>query len=188
MIRAGVTLACSLVVVFTSGLAQAQAPSFKLDPTHTSIIFGISHLGYSYTYGRFNVIDGEFTLDGESSTFSFSMDANSIDTGNEKRDEHLRGVDFFNVNQFPKMEFKSTKVELTDDGMNVTGNMTMHGETAEIVIPFKLLKEGDTPFGDYRAGFSTQFNLKRSEFGMTNMLQGIGDDVAITFSFEGVRQ
>lgn len=180
------------LVTWTTGQATwAQAARFKLDPTHTAIIFGVSHLGMSHTYGRFNTIVGEFTYDAnkpESSTFKVEIDANSIDSGNEKRDEHLRGPDFFNVKQFPKIEFVSTRVEPTAEGLNVFGKLTMHGETKEVMIPFQKVGEGDTPFRDYRIGFSTQLTVQRSQFGMTGMLQGIGDDVALTISFEGIRQ
>ncbi len=192
MVRYFQSLAVVCCVALSWGnVVEGQGAKFKLDPTHTSVIFGVSHLSLSYTYGRFNTVDGEFTFDGanpETATFRFEIDANTIDTNNAKRDEHLRGADFFNVKQFPKLEFVSSRVEKTEEGVNVFGKMTMHGETQEIMIPFKKLGEGDSPFGDYRVGFYTQFNLQRSKFGMNNMLQGIGDEIAITFSFEGIRQ
>ncbi len=181
----------ALLTLTSATSAFAQSANYKLDETHTAVIFSISHIKMSYTYGRFNQVSGNLKFDSENvgaSVFQFSMDADSVDSNNEKRDEHLKGADFFNVKQFPKIEFSSTSVEKTEDGINVTGNLTMHGETKEIVIPFKILGQGESPFGDYRIGLFTQFTVKRSDFGMSNMLQAIGDDVAISFSFEGVRE
>lgn len=170
----------------------ATAADFKIDPSHTSVVFGVSHLGYSYTYGRFNKVAGSFSLEPEGGSFAMTIDASSIDTNDAKRDEHLRGPDFFNAAQFPAITFKSEKVQVkkTDAGemYSVTGNLTMHGETRPVTLELRKLGEGDTPFGDYRAGFLSQATLKRSDFGMKNMLPAIGDEVLITISFEGIRQ
>ncbi len=165
-----------------------RADNFVLDPTHTSIIFSISHLGYSFTYGRFNTCSGLFSLDGGNSQFSFSIDAGSLDTNDLKRDEHLRGADFFNVNQFPTITFQSTAVAVEGDVYNITGNLSMHGVTRQVTIPMKKLGEGPGPGGGYHSGFMTQFQIKRSDFGMTGMVGPIGDEVALSVSFEGIRQ
>jgi polyisoprenoid-binding protein YceI len=182
---------CGVAILLFVGspVCFGQSANYTIDNSHTSVIFGVNHLGMSVCYGRFRKVEGQFTLDlsGENK-FGVSIDANSVDTNDEKRDEHLRTPDFFNVKQFPKIEFVSTKVEAIEKGFNVTGKLTMHGETREIMIPLEKLGEGKTPFGDYRAGFLSQFVLKRSDYEMKNMLQGIGDEITITLSFEGVRQ
>ncbi|HEX6964063.1 MAG TPA: YceI family protein [Lacipirellula sp.] len=171
------------------------ADEFAVDNSHTSVIFGVSHLGYSFTYGRFNKVSGAFTLDPagpEASTFQLAIDASSIDTNDAKRDEHLRGPDFFDAGQFPAITFKSTKVEgkRTDAGMTllVTGDLTMHGVTKPVTLELQKLGEGPGPGGGFRTGFNCQAKLKRSDFGMTNMIPSVGDEVAITISFEGVRK
>jgi polyisoprenoid-binding protein YceI len=191
------TLALSLaatmsLVVFARPL---RADEFQIDNSHTSVIFGVSHLGYSFTYGRFNKVSGAFTLDPkgpEASTFQVAIDASSVDTNDAKRDEHLRGPDFFNAGEFPVISFKSTKVEgkRTESGITllVTGDLTMHGQTRPVTLELQKLGEGPGPGGGFRTGFNCQTKLKRSDFGMTGMVPNIGDEVAITISFEGVRK
>lgn len=183
----------TLLATATAGVAQAE--TFVLDNSHTSVIFGVKHLEYSYTYGRFNKVSGGFNLDRSNpaaSSFRIGIDASSIDTNDVKRDEHLRGPDFFNVKQFQTISFvtKSIKVEKTKEGemYNMTGTLTIHGVPREVTLPVKKLGEGKGPYGKYRCGFFCQTKLKRSEFGMTNMIPNIGDEIAITVSFEGIRQ
>ncbi len=188
---------CTLLVAAAAlaPAARAAADNYALDASHTSIIFGVSHLGYSYTYGRFNKLTGSFVIDAANpaaSNFQLTIDAASVDTNDAKRDEHLRGPDFFNVNQFPTLSFQSTAVEVTqaESGpvYNVTGNFTMHGTTKQITLPLKKLGEGNGPYGNYRTGFFCDYRLKRSDFGMSTMVPNIGDTIAITISFEGIRQ
>ncbi len=186
--RIVLALVCLLLTIAST---DAQPTKFVLDNTHTSVVFGIGHLGLSYTYGRFNKVSGEFTLDNSDLTksmFKVSIDTASVDTNDPKRDEHLRTPEFFDVAKFPAMEFVSSSVVKTDKGLDVKGNMTIHGVTKEITIPIVKVGEGNSPFGDYRAGFLTQFAIKRSEYEMKNLLNVVGDDVSITFSFEGIKQ
>jgi len=186
----------ALVLCLALPNTGAAAENYEIDASHTSVIFGISHLGFSYTYGRFNKVGGSYSLDREdpsASKFQLTIDAASVDTNDAKRDDHLRNADFFNVNQFPLITFESAGVELqeNDEGekvYQVTGKLTMHGVTREITIPLKLLGEGSGPGGVFRTGFLTETRLQRSEYGMTNMIPAIGDDVAITISFEGTKK
>lgn len=190
------TLALAILLSITASLRPARADEFAIDNSHTSVIFGVSHLGYSITYGRFNKLSGTFTLDAkgpEASTFQVAIDAASIDTNDAKRDEHLTGPDFFNAGEFPVITFKSTKVapRKTDTGitLEVTGDLTMHGVTKPVTLELQKLGEGPGPGGnDFRTGFSGQAKLKRSDFGMTNMVGPVGDEVAITISIEGIRK
>lgn len=173
-----------------------RADEFAIDNSHTGVVFRISHMGLSHTYGRFNKIGGGYTLEAgkpEASTFNIAIDAGSIDTNDAKRDEHLRGPDFLNAGEFQTITFKSTKVvpKKVEGGivLEVTGDLTMHGETRPVTLVLKKLGEGPGPTGnDFRTGFDTQTTLKRSEFGMTKMVGPIGDDVEIMISFEGVRK
>lgn len=168
-----------------------HAADYDLDNSHTSLIFGISHFGYSFTYGRFNTLAGGFSFDKENPTaasFRFEIDTSSIDTNDAKRDEHLRGPDFFDAKQFPTISFESTSVRETGDGLEMVGELTMHGVKKEVAIEFKYLGEGKGPYGKYRCGFSAQFLLQRGDFGIKAMAPMIGDDVSITFSFEGIQK
>jgi len=185
----------ALVVALANSVAIA-AENYTVDGSHTSVIFGVSHLGYSFTYGRFNKVEGSYVLDRENpanSKFQMVIDANSIDTNDAKRDEHLRSADFFNVKQFPVISFQSTKVRVENNQQEetvyqVTGDLTIHGVTRNVTLPLKKLGEGEGPGGKFRTGFLCETRIQRSEFGMTNMIPMVGDDVAITISFEGIRQ
>jgi len=182
------TVACALIAF---AVPASAADTYKVDMSHTSIIFAVNHLDFSYCYGRFNKAEGEFSIDTaapQNSQFKFTVDATSIDTNDQRRDGHLKGQDFFSVNEFPEITFVSTAVKPTSDGMEVTGDLTMHGVTKQVVLPMVKLGEGKSPINDFRIGFLCQTQVKRSEFGMTNMLEGIGDEIAITLSFEGVKQ
>jgi polyisoprenoid-binding protein YceI len=191
---AKLALACALA--FASLQSPLRADEYVVDPSHTSVIFGISHLGYSFTYGRFNKVSGDFTLDPakpEAASFTLAIDAGSIDTNDAKRDDHLRGPDFLNTGEFPVISFKSNKVAVEKQGdatvYVVSGELTMHGETKPVTLNLQKLGEGPGPTGqDFRTGFNCQTKLNRSEWGMTKMVPHIGDEVAVTISFEGVRK
>jgi polyisoprenoid-binding protein YceI len=190
----------ALVLLSFSMVSMPQllrAENFALDTTHTSVIFGISHMGFSYTYGRFNKVAGKYSLDESNpaaSSFELTIDAASIDTNDAKRDGHLRGADFLSAAEFPTLDFKSTSVtaEKNDKGdtiYQVKGDLTMHGVKREVLLPLRLLKVGISPMDNKKhSGFLCETRLLRSEFGMTNMIPGIGDEVAVTISFEGVAE
>jgi polyisoprenoid-binding protein YceI len=193
--KSRLALAASLVACLVAAPRPAVAEDFVLDPSHTAIIFGISHVGLSYTYGRFNEASGEYTLDADPAAckFEFTIKADSIDTNNKGRDEHLKNADFLNSSEFPLITFVSKKVTTKLDGQKtvyvVTGDMTLHGVAKEITLELTLLGQGPGPGGrDFRSGFLCETKLQRSDFAMTNMIPAIGDEVAITISFEGIRQ
>ncbi len=150
----------------------------------------------SYTYGRFNKVAGKYTLDAanpEASKFQLAVDAASIDTNNAQRDGHLKSADFFNAGEFPVIAFESTKVGAKKVGEDmvyqVTGDLKMHGVTKSVTLELKKIGEGQGPGPmGYRSGFLCATKLNRSDFGMNKMLDMVGDEVAITISFEGVRQ
>jgi len=136
----------ALAVSFTM-FAAAPAPAadaYALDTAHAGVTFKISHVGISWTYGRFNELNGDFTIDtADPSKCSFTMNIKSasIDTGNQKRDEHLRSPDFFNVKQYPVITFKSTAVKPAKDGYEAknepTGYKALGESTAEPAAPTK---------------------------------------------------
>ena len=190
---AKLALACALA--FASLQSSLRADEYTVDPSHTSVIFGISHLGYSFTYGRFNEVSGDFVLDPakpDAASFTLKINAESIDTNDAKRDDHLKGPDFLNTGEFPIISFKSNKVAVEKQGettvYNVSGELTMHGETKPVTLQLQKLGEGPGPAGGFHTGFNCQTKLNRSEWGMTKMIPNIGDEVAVTISFEGVRK
>ena len=122
------------------------------------------------------------------------MQAASIDTGNNDRDEHLRNEDFFDVEKFPTLTFTSTKVAAKDaDTLEVTGNLTMHGVTKQVTIPVEVLGSVKTPNGE-KAGFESSFTVNRKDYGIVwnRVLDAggsvLGDDVKINISIEANRQ
>lgn len=195
--------ACYLVVALASLLLVAARSAvavdlYTVDPTHTSVVFSVAHSGFSYTYGMFREASGSYALDTQNpvnSRFRFNIKTNSLDTNNAKRDEHLRSADFFSAQQFPNITFETlecTPTKTQDGGVlyQLTGNLTVHGVTRQVTVPLRMLGEGEGPYKDHRTGFLCQIELKRTDFGMNNLLENnlVGDAVGITVSFEGARQ
>ena len=185
--------AASLAAITSSARAQEV---FDLDQSHFSIVFSISHNNMSYTYGMFRQAEGRVVLDRANPAgcqFQLTINADSIDTNHAQRDQHLKSPDFLNVAQFPAITFESTACNLDNQQgavkYLVTGNLTMHGATRQVTLPVQMLGEGPGAGGrGYSAGFITQVELKRSDFGMSNLINMVGDAVGITVSFEAIRQ
>ena len=120
--------------------------------------------------------------------FRFEVDVDSINTNSRLRDDHLRGPEYFYAKKFPKISFKSTNLKFDDANKNyvVTGTMSMHGVERKVEMPITMIGVGKGPMGKTRGGFITKFTLQRSDFGIVTMPKVIGDQIAITFSFEGV--
>jgi len=141
-------------------------------------------------HGRFNEFSGTFTVDKakpDKSSFEMTIKAESIDTNVKKRDDHLRSAEFFDVKKFPDMTFKSTKVEAIDGGFKVTGNFTMHGVTKSITFDLKGGKTIELK-GVQRTGFATAFILRRTDYGINALPEGIANDVNIFIGFEGTKK
>lgn len=184
-------IACSLATMTTFAATSRAAETYALDPSHAGMSFMISHLGLSYCHGRFNDLAGEVNwdeADPSKSKFTLTAKTESVDTGNQKRDDHLRSPDFFNAKQFPTIEFQSTSVKSADGGFEVTGNLTMHGVTKPVTLVVKGGKKAEFPAGTQRIGFSSRLTLKRSDFDMTGFQEAIGDEVFIAVSFEATKK
>ena len=151
------------------GLSAYGADSFKIDPVHSSVLFSIKHLGVTDFYGGFNEIAGTVSFDSAApskSSVQLTVPVESLATRNPKRDQHLKSPDFFNAKQFPTLAFKSTKVEGTGTTYKVTGDFSLHGVTKPVTFVLSGGKTAEFPKGVKRTGFSTDFVLKRSEFGV----------------------
>lgn len=172
-------------------VGPAQADPYALDAAHTAAVFKISHLGISTTVGRFDEVSGEFTFNKEDpakSAFSLTIKTDSIDTGNKMRDDHLRGPDFFNVKQFPAITFQSKAVKKAADGYEVTGDLTIHGQTKSVTLLLKGGNSAEFPKGVQRVGFTVEHTIRRSDFEMKNLLPAVGDEVNLFVSFEGTKK
>src|SRR5215469_6141281 len=142
-------LTCAVLFV---ALAVTAAPAraseyYVIDPAHTAVTFKISHLGLSWTHGRFNSVSGGLVLDGDKASLVVDIKPESVDTGNAKRDEHLRTPDFLNVKQFPKFTFKSASAKAVKDGYEVTGDLTLHGTTKSITFMLRGGRKAEFPKG-----------------------------------------
>ena len=184
-----------IALVFGSTLVfagAAGAETYKIDGVHSAAVFRVSHMGVSYSYGRFNDIDGTMTLDdADPSKWSFdvTIKTESVDTANDKRDKHLRSQDFFNAKQFPVMTFKSTSVAKGSDGTyDVTGDFALLGVTKSITVKVEHVGSGDDGRGNYRSGIETVFTIDRTDFGMNYMPDGLGKEVRVMVGLEGVRE
>lgn len=183
-------LACSPLLAASA--AHAATENYSIDGSHTGVVFKINHLGFSNTFGRFNTVEGSFTLDREAvekSAVTVKIKSESIDTNDAKRDKHLRSPDFFNVKLHPEITFTSTAIKkVSDNEFEVAGNLLLNGVTKPLTLKLTKLGEGTDPGGNHRVGFDTSVVIKRSEFGMNYMAGAIGDEVTLMISTEGVRK
>jgi polyisoprenoid-binding protein YceI len=182
-----------LTLSVVAGIGSAsRADDYVIDAAHSGVTFQISHMGVSYIPGRFNQFSGNFTIDTSDpakSSFSLTIKTESVDTNNSKRDEHLRAPDFFNAKQFPTITFASTAVKAVEGGYEVTGDLTMHGETKPITFSLKGGKTAEFPPKVIRTGFtSPQIVIKRTDFGVGKPMPVLGNEVYITISFEGTKK
>lgn len=187
--------------LFAAGLLAALAAptafadDFDVDAVHSSVMFRVKHVGVSYTYGRFNQVEGTFSFDQADASkckVELTIRTQSVDTNNAKRDQHLKGPDFFNAEEFPVITFTSKQwTKKDDDTWTVKGDMSMHGVTKEITVDVDLVGIGDLGerFG-FRAGVEAVFTIKRSDFGMNFGVDNgsVGDDVKIWLAVEGIRK
>jgi polyisoprenoid-binding protein YceI len=182
------------LVVVTAGLfaAAARADDYGIDPVHSGVTFKISHVGVGFIFGRFNSFNGGFTIEPDAGKCAFEMNikADSVDTANQARDNHLKSPDFFNAKQFPSISFKSTSVKAVKGGYEVTGDVTLHGVTKPLTFTLSGGKTAEFPKGKPRTGFSTDFVLKRSEFGVGEKVppEAAGDEVQVSIAFEGTKK
>ena len=182
----------SLFSLGFSNNAIFAAETYSVDTAHTYVMFRVKHLGVGYSYGRINGPTGKLVFDEASpsnSSIEMQVKTDDLDTNVDKRDNHLKSADFFNAAEHPSISFKSTSVKkVSDNTYEVGGDLTLLGETRPITINVSDTGAGKDPWGKYRRGFETTFTIKRSEYGMKFMLNGVSDEVNITVSLEGIRQ
>jgi polyisoprenoid-binding protein YceI len=183
----------ALALLISGGLASAETTSYKLDPAHSQVTFQIRHL-ISKVSGNFRDFSANITADPAKPTTSsveFTIKTASIDTGIEKRDNHLRSADFFDAEKNPEIQFKSEKiVEKAKDEYEVTGPLTMHGVTKPVTLNVKVSGPVKTPWGSETVGFEVKGKVNRKDFGITwntALDTGgyvLGDDVDIAIDMQ----
>jgi len=176
----------SLLVALTASPALA-ADTYKVDDSHSSVHFKVLHLGAGMTWGRFNTLSGSWSQEGNApDAITLTLETESVDSDNEKRDKHLRNADFFDAGQFPEITFTSQSIKPAGDGVfKVAGDLTLHGVTKKVAFDLRHTGEGKDPWGGYRSGYEAEFTIQRSDFGMTYMADGVGDTVTLYVAIEG---
>ena len=188
MLRSKPLLAFAIVTLLAT-TATAQVQTWNIDPNHTAAQFSVRHLGISTVRGAFTKVTGTVQYDPANpakTVIDASIDANSIDTRVEMRDNDLRSEHFFNVAKFPALTFKSKKVEAAGAGkLKVTGDLTIKGVTKEAVldvdVPGAPIKD---PWGNQRMGTSASTKINRQDFGVNADSGMVGDDIPITIDLE----
>jgi len=176
------SFATAFVAITTATVSFAEP--YVLDKSHTAITFQIDHLGFSLTHGRFSEFDAEIDFDADdpsNSSVVFTIDAKSIDTGWAKRDKHVRGPDFLNVEKNPEIVFKSTSIESTgDDTATMIGLLSLNGTSNEETFDVTLRKMEPSPFGRklLTAGFVAETTIDRTEYGISYGAGAIGNEIS----------
>ena len=187
-----VLVAFALLVAGTS-IASAEATQWKVDPAHSEAGFTIRHF-FSKVQGRFDTMSGSIVFDEQDwskSSVEVVIDANSINTNNERRDAHLRTSDFFDTANNPTITFRSTKVTKVDESLfKIEGNLTMRGVTKPVVLDATYMGQGSAGQMGTKAGFSATTRLNRQDYGikwnkaLDNGGMMLDDVVTITLNIE----
>jgi len=181
-----------LVCLMVGGMANAAPEKYQFDKVHSQVLFFVNHLGFSNSKGQFNEYDGELLFDTDNlanSKIDVTIDTASIAMGSEPWDKHMRNEDFFDVEKYPTMSFRSKRIVLTGaDTMIVNGDLTILGVTKPAGLYVTFNKAGEHPFSKKQiAGFSAIAKIKRSDWGMTYGLPAIGDEVEIRLEVEAAK-
>src|SRR4051812_9358168 len=184
-------------VLPTLAALPLRADTFAIDPNHSEVSFQIRHL-VSQVRGRFNDFSGTVQLDPKNlpaSSVDFHIKATSIDTNVADRDKHLRSADFFDVEKYPEITFKSESIKAAGkDKYDVTGTLTLHGVSKKVTLPVTYGGQAKDPWGNTRAGFETETKLNRKDYKIewNKALDSggalLGDEVSIAINLETVKK
>ena len=186
----------AVCLVAGSVAGSNAADKYTIDKTHSSIQFSVKHLVISKVKGGFNEFTGTILYDEKDmgkSSVEVQIQTASIDTRDEKRDAHLKSPDFFGVEEFPEITFKSKSVTKTEDGYVLVGDLTMHGVVKEVTIPFTFSGVITDPWGNSRLGASALLEINRQDYGISfsQTLDGgglvVGDNLKIELEIEAIK-
>ena len=171
---------------------EMMMKEWMLDPSHSSIDFKVRHMAISTVKGSFNTFSGMVTTENDViKTVEATIEAASIDTNDEKRDGHLKSADFFDVENYPSLVFKSTNVESLGGGeYRVTGDMTMHGQTHPVTFDVEVGKPIKDPWGMTRSAANVTGKLNRTDWGLewNQVLEAggllVGEEVKFDFDVQ----
>lgn len=185
----------AVVAVVGLSLTAADRPDevrFNIDPAHSYVGFNVRHLGVSNVKGKFTRFDGYIVLnetDVTKSKVSVTIETGSIDTSNDRRDEHLRSADFFEAERYGNLTFVSTRIERSPEGLVLVGDLTIRDVTKEVQIPFELAGPVTTQSGRQRLGAEGTLRVNRFDYGLQwnriqEAVQVVGDEVRIELNIE----
>ncbi len=182
------TLALTLLAT-----TPALAANYAIDGGHSSAIFRVKHFDTAYFYGAFREVSGSIQYDAANpggSSIEVEIAAASVDTRSNSRDDHVKSPDFLNAAEFPKITFKSTKVEAAGDNMmKVTGNLTLHGVTKPVTADVELVGQGTHPrSGKELIGFEARFTVDRTQHDMNFMAGPLSKEVDFILSVEAGKE
>jgi polyisoprenoid-binding protein YceI len=170
---------------------------WNIDGAHSGINFSIRHMVVSKVRGRFTKFSGALQLDDADltrSTLDVHIDASSIDTGTQQRDDHLRSADFFDAEKYPELHFQSSRIEkLAKDNYRVVGDLTIKDVTREVALDVEYGGQAKDPWGNQRAGFIASTSIDRKDFGLkwNQVLEAggvlVGDKVTIELEIQAVK-
>ncbi len=183
--------AIAAILLLAAG-ASAQLETWNIDPNHTASQFAVRHLGISTVRGQFNKTNGTVIYDPKDpskTVIAVTIDAASVDTRIEARDRDLRSPNFFEVEKYPTITFKSKRVEAAGPGkLKVTGDLTIKGVSKEVVLdvegPTDPIKD---PRGNLHMGAAATTRINRKDFGVNGNPTAVGDDIQITLDVELVK-
>jgi polyisoprenoid-binding protein YceI len=185
-------LATFLIAASLTTAAYAAPETYNLEPTHSLPRFEYNHLGYSQQLSRFDKISGKIIIDSAAKTGSVevSIDANSVDTGYDTFNGHLKGEDFFDTAKYPTITYKSNKVNFDGDKVaSIEGELTVKGVTKPVTLTVKSFKCAEHPMIHKMAcGVTATAVVKRSEFNMAKAVPYVGDEVTLTLPVEAIKQ
>jgi polyisoprenoid-binding protein YceI len=186
-LSAAAVTAGSALLASSSSVAPVAADAFEVDAVHSAVMYKVKHLGAAWNFGRFNDFTGSFALE-DGGSIEITVKADSVDSANKKRDDHLRSPDFFSTKEFPEITFKSKSMTKTGDNtFDVTGDLTLRGTTKPVTLKVEKTGEGQGRGGSTVAGMYAEFTVKRSDFGVSYSVGPIGDEVTLIVSLEGTK-
>lgn len=172
--------------------------TYQIDPSHSTAGFSIKHMMIAKVHGGFEKMSGKLNYDAqhpERFSIDVAIEAASINTREAQRDTHLKSADFFDVEKYPQILFKSKQLEVAGDNLKVVGDLTIHGVTKQVTLDMESpSEEVKDPWGNTKLGVSGTTKIKRKEFGLTwnAALEAggvlVGDDVTITLEVQFVKQ
>jgi polyisoprenoid-binding protein YceI len=178
-----------------TGITGYEAATWNIDPVHSEVGFSVRHMMVSKVRGRFTTFSGQLVTgdDPTASSVTAEIDLKSINTGNDQRDDHIRSADFFEVETYPTMTYKSTGIRVEDGEYILDGDLTLKGVTRSVPLHLELNGFGPDAYGGVRAGFTATGELNRRDFNVTfsaPMSNGgavVADKIALHLEIEAIK-